>query len=355
MNKISFRQVLDRYQENNLAYGLLPLQNDMTAVISGRGGHILGPFLSEDGERITWTHPAFATRAGFQEFLALDSWNVGGDRIWIGPEIQFGTSDRTDFWGTVHAPSRLDPGQYRLDQPRGDQWRLSQDVTLTAYNLASGQKQLHLERLIRRVEDPLRHLADHTRLMAGVRFAGYEQMVSLSEAQHDHIMSETWSVVQLNPGGVLLIPASPRLEYSDYFDPIDEEHQTLHPDHARIKISGRRRFKVGYKAAHVFGRLAYFNHLDGGRAYLIVRNFFNNPSAPYIDEPPDRPGCHGHSIHVYNDDGSFGGFGELECNGQTIGGHTGRSSSNDQMVLWFYVGPSEAVTRLVPHLLGIEL
>lgn len=45
----------------------------------------------------------------------------------------------------------------------------------------------------------------------------------------------------------------------------------------------------------------------------------------------------------------------MECNGQTIGGMTGRSSSTDQMVLWLYIGPSSKVKNLIPHLVGVEL
>jgi hypothetical protein len=168
-------------------------------------------------------------------------------------------------------------------------------------------------------------------------------------------MSEAWSLVQLNPGGELLIPASPRLELTDYFQPVDEGLQTVYPNHVRLKITGDRQYKVGYKAAHVYGRLAYFNKIDDDQAYLIVRNFFNNPSAPYAEEPPLIPGRRGHSIHVYNDDGKSGGFGEMECNAQTIGGATDRSSSTDQMILWLYAGAAEKVKKLVPHLIGVEL
>jgi hypothetical protein len=242
-----------------------------------------------------------------------------------------------------------------LDQPKPDQWRLSQDMTLEAYNIASGQKELHLERLIRRVEDPLRNLSEYPDLTDSVLFVGYEQVVSLSENKRDDIMSEAWSLVQLNPGGVLVIPASPRVEYTDYYEPIDESLQTIHSDHVRLKITGDRQYKVGYKAAHVFGRLAYFNHFDDDQAYLIVRNFFNNPSVPYAEEPHELPGCRGHSIHVYNDGGQFGGFGELECNAQTIGGETGRSSSTDRLVLWLYLGAADEVKEIALHLVGIEL
>ena len=74
-----------------------------------------------------------------------------------------------------------------------------------------------------------------------------------------------------------------------------------------------------------------------------------------MEEPADRPGRRGDAIHVYNDDGMFGGFGELECHGQTIGGETGRSSSTDQMLLWVYVGPEHKLIEIATHLLDVEL
>jgi hypothetical protein len=353
--KISYDQIVARLEENDLSYGELILQNDVSIIISRHGGRIFGPFLSEGGESIFWTNNAFARPEAFKEFLGSGSWNIGGDRMWIAPEIQYHVPDRSDFWGSVFWPEQVDPGTYSLEQPESGQWRLSQDMTLQAYNLASGQKELHLERLIRQVDDPLRNVTVYPELMDGVSFAGYEQVVTLSERMRDDILSEAWSLTQLNPSGVLLIPASPCVEYTDYYEPIDGEHQAIYPDHVRLQITGNRQYKVGYKSAHVFGRLAYYNHLDDGRAYLIVRNFFNNPSMPYAEEPDHSPGCRGHSIHVYNDDGKAGGFGELECNLPTIGGDTGRSSSMDQLVLWLYVGAPDRVKEIGLHLLGIEL
>jgi hypothetical protein len=353
--KISYQQVVTRLEENDLPFGELALQNGVTIILSQHGGRIFGPFLSKEGESIFWTSDVFAGPDKFRAFLDSGSWNIGGDRMWIAPEIQYHVPDRNDFWGSVFWPAQVDPGTYSLEQPEPGQWRLSQDMTLQAYNLASGQKELHLDRLIRQVEDPLRNVTGYRDLVDGVLFAGYEQVVTLSDAKRDDIVSEAWSLIQLHPGGVLVIPASPRVEYTDYYEPVDESLQTICPDHVRLKITGDRQYKVGYKAAQVFGRLAYYNHLDDGRAYLIVRNFFNNPSAPYAEEPDHTPGCRGHSIHVYNDDGNAGGFGELECNAPTIGGETGRSSSTDELVLWLYVGAPEKVKEICLHLLGIEL
>jgi len=354
-NKITYRQVLSRLEENNLFHGPLTLHNGVTIIISQRGGRIFGPFLSPDSESIFWMNGVFAHSDSFREFLNSGDWNLGGERIWIGPEIQYNIQNRNDFWGTYNLPKQIDPGTYTLDQPRSGQWRLRQKMILDAYNLASGRKELHLERLVNKVEDPLRNLSDYQGLMDGVIFAGWEQTIFLSESKRDHIMSQAWNLVQLNPGGILLIPSSPKVEVTNYFEPIDEELQTIHDNYVALKITGNRQYKVGYKAAHVFGRLAYLNHLDDGRAYLIVRNFYNDPSGLYLEEPPDRPGWRGDSIYVYNDDGGFGGFGELECLGQAIGGITGRSSSTDRMALWLYVGDADKVKRIALHLLGIAL
>jgi hypothetical protein len=353
--RVSFQQVITSLEKNNQAYVTVTLQNEVNLIIPQRGARILGPFLSPDSESIFWLNPAFAQPDSYKQFLNSADWNIGGERVWIAPEIQYLVRDRADFWGTIRVPEAMDPGHYTLDQTSLNECRMTQRLTLPAYNLASGEKELQLERRISPAADPLRSLNNYEALVDGLIFAGYEHLIALSESKHDEIMSESWNLVQLNPGGQLLIPASPQVEYSDYYEPITPEFQSIHPNHVSLRITGDRQYKVGYKAAHVFGRLGYFNQLDDNRAYLIVRNFFNNPAAPYVEERAAWPGRRGHSVHIYNDDGALGGFGELECNGQAIGGVTARSSSADPFVLWLYVGAVDKVKQLIPHLLGIEL
>jgi len=67
-------------------------------------------------------------------------------------------------------------------------------------------------------------------------------------------MSEVWDLIQLNPGGEILLPVSPCVEYTDYYEPIDEDFHTVNPHDVRLKITGDRRYKVRYKATHLFGR-----------------------------------------------------------------------------------------------------
>jgi hypothetical protein len=353
-NKINLQTLIARLEENSLPYGILPLQNDIKVVITQRGGRI---FLFPDDRNpgLLWVNRAFREKDTFKEFLLSGHWNLGGDRIWIAPEVQYSISDRSDFNGSFHLQEEMDPGHYHLTQLDRNNWRLHQDFSMQAHILASGKKGLEISRLIRPVEDPIRYLDGYSKLIEGVKFAGYEQAVSLEEKSSDDIVSEVWSLIQLNPGGTLYIPTTGPVEYTDYLSPVDQEYFNIHPHYISLKITGDHHYKHGYKSPCVTGRLAYLNRLDAGNSYLIVRNFYNNPSAHYSEEAAHIPGRRGHSIHVYNDDGALGGFGELECNGQTIGGSSGRSKSIEQLVLWIYIGRSSQVETIAKHLLGIEV
>lgn len=351
-NAISYRQVLAALQGNGQVYGVLTLQAGVRIIVTRRGGRVLGPFLDEDAASLLWINAALASPAALADFIADDQWNLGGDRIWIAPEIQYNVHDRTDFWGTLHLPEQIDPGQYTLEACHGG-WRLTQAVTLEAHNLASGSKHLTLEREISLTADPLRALRDYDALLHGVTFAGYTQTTLLSENTSDIIVSETWNLAQLNPGGSLVIPVTAAPECSRYVGDVPVEALEAQEHRLCIPITGQQQYKVGYKAAYVTGRMGYFHTLEDGRSYLLVRSFNNDPSAHYSEEPPDQPGVNGHSIHVYNDGaGGFGGFGEMECNGQAIGGPTGRTYSADTFTMWLYVGDAAQIRRIGHILLG---
>jgi hypothetical protein len=352
-NRINLETVLTRLDENELFYQTLSWPNGLRMVITQRGGRLLGPFLDEKSPGLFWMNKAFSDREAFQQFLKSGDWNLGGERIWIAPEIQYGILDRTDFSGTLTLQTAIDPGNYRLEPDGTGGCRLSQDFNLEARVLAHGTKPLHIERLIKPVEDPLRNVKGYFELVHGTLYAGYEQIISLKETSRDDIVSEVWSLIQVNPGGRILIPSSPCLEYVDYLEPVDDSIIQVNPNYTSLKVCGLRQYKVGIKAPHVFGRLGYLNSFDRETSYLIVRNFFNNPSSYYSEEVDRLPGLRGNSIHIYNDDGELGGFGELECNGQTIGGATGRSETTEQLVTWIYIGETSRIERIALHLLGI--
>ena len=67
---VTFRQVIDRLQENGFDYAVLALQEGARAVVSGRGGRIFGPFFSENGKCSCWVNGAFAEGDAFERLLA---------------------------------------------------------------------------------------------------------------------------------------------------------------------------------------------------------------------------------------------------------------------------------------------
>ncbi len=345
-----FDMVMARLAENNLAFATLALQNGVTAVVTARGGRILGPFLAT-GASVTWLNACWADKDAFRDFLKSNVWNQGGDRVWIAPEIQFAVKDRKRFWETLATPPEMDPEEYRISSAPGS-CRLEKEFDLPLYYPTQGRKALFIERIVRPAPDPLRYLSGSGDY-ADVCYAGYSHDITLHNRDDSEAMAESWNLSQVKPGGELHIKIydGATLTPVDYYEPVDETHQTVLADRVVLKITGKRRYKVGYKAAQVTGRLAYLRHGDDC-SLLYIRHFFSNPSSFYNEEPPLSPGVKGFSVHAYNDAGDGGGFGEIEANGQAVGGESGRNVAVDTFVTWMYAGSRQGVETVFHTLMG---
>jgi hypothetical protein len=335
-------------------YQVMALADGFSLIVTQRGGRIFS-FLP-DGDPLCWINPVLESPDAFAAAIAEGVWNLGGERIWIAPEVQYNSSDRTRFMKTLLFPPQMDPAAYTFEADATSA-RLKTQMTLQAYNLGSGSTTLTVEHHIRTgLPNPLRALKTFDMLMHGVAYAGFMRTVHLATATTDPLYSESWCLMQLNPGGTMLISTTVAdAEVSTYFGDPAPDSLTVVDGAYRLALTGRREYKVGYKAAHVTGRLGYLNTLADGRGYLIIRNYFNNPSAIYAEEPPRLPGVNGHSVHVYNGGGDFGQMGELEVTGQTIGGVSGRASSTDDFVLWVFSGAREQLQAIGRLLLGVTI
>lgn len=353
-NGVTFTQVCAALDACGEDYGVLPLQGAARLVITRRGGRVFGPFLSADAPSLNWISAALASGDGLRALIESGAWNLGGERLWIAPEFAYNIGDRFAFDASYHLPAAVDPASYTLARDGGS-WALRAEMTLAAQGLpGGGEKRITAARTVRPAADPLRALSRGDELTDGVTFAGYEHTVTLTERDDSPLPAETWVLIQLNPGGQLVLPVTPAVEVLDYFGGLPDSARAVHGDHIRVDITGAQRFKAGYKAAGVHGRLAYFAPADL-QPYLLVRAFFVNPSAPYVEEPPQQPGASGQAVHVYNDDGGLGGFGEMECSGQAVGGGTGRSASADTFTLWAYAGPVDKLRAIARALLGVAV
>lgn len=351
MDCITIDRVLRALKAAGVPCGVLDLSDGYRLVVVGRGGHALGPF-DAAGRSVLWLNPAaWQSEEVYCRFIGEGQWNVGGERLWIAPEIRFTVRNRADFWGSYVLPPAMDPGSYRLDAT-GSTVVLSGEAALSRFNPVEDEVCLRIRRCYRPVANPLRHLRALADLGDDVAYAGFSHDVAIDlQRPVGEAAVEAWTLAQVIPDGTLIVPATPGVEIEDYYEPIDDRHLQVVSGGVLLAVTGRRRYKVGFRAPHLIGRVGFFKRCPDGQAELIVRNFFNDPSSDYVEEPAERLGCRGLSVHVYNDGGVFGGFGELECNGRTIG-PGGRTSGSDEFAFWFFKGAETKVRRVSEALLG---
>lgn len=349
----SYRTVIQRLDEHDISHRTVVLGDSSLLLISQRGARLYGPFRSETDTSENWMPEAFSSAEAFAALITSQHWNVGGERVWIGPEIQYMIPVRSDYWGSYDLPAAMDPGEHSWEAGDSD-YVLTRRNTLQGYNLGSGQVDLDVRISVTPAAHPLRFTSAYIQGLRDVRFAGYTQRVELTCAGGAPLLSESWNLAQVRPGGQALISATPLVEVTDYYEP-SADFVDVTPGAVRARITGDRRYKIGVKAPHAYGRVGYFRDGAGGRASLLVRNFANDPSSVYAEEPDFSEGVLGDSIHLYNDDGALGGFGELEARGRTIGGETGRRSVADEFTSWWFFGAPEELDRVSEQLLGVGL
>lgn len=348
----TYLQVIARLDEHEIGHRSLTLADESLLLISERGARIYGPFLSVDSPSANWLPNAFCDPDAFTEFIRSEHWNIGGERVWVGPEIQFMIPDRSNYWESYDLPTSMDPGVHEWASDTSAELR--RGMTLRGFTLATGETKLEMILDVETASNPLRHLDREQDLLQRVDFAGYVQRVSMRLVGGDALLSESWNLAQVRPGGVALIPATPVAQVTDYYEPSDGVVSTVAGGIAG-SITGDRRYKIGVKAAHVNGRVGYYRVSADGQSSLLVRSFANDPSSVYAEEPDFLPGVLGDSIHLYNDDGGLGGFGELEARGRTIGGSTTRTHSVDEFTSWWFRGTPTDLDRVAMNLLGMPI
>ena len=351
---IPFTSISERLKEQKQDFSVILLHNSHSIIVTNRGGRVFGPFQGEHSAGIFWANAAFEEKSKFEVFIASGDWNLGGDRIWVAPELSLFTKNRKDFYATTSPQPSLDPGSYTFENIPGG-IRLTQHVQADVYESDIMHKSFYMEKVLRPAADPLRQLSRYATLTEGVTYCGYQQTVTVEDTSPESpLYLEGWNLCQVVPGGKIYSPYNGEFEFVDYYDPV-ESLQTVRPDCAVLSATGNRRYKVGYPSAIVTGRAAYLLPLENGEYCLYVKNYFNNPSNVYCCEPFDQPGKTGCSLFVYNDDGGLGGFTEFENTFQTLGGDTQLISSTDSVQNWFYYGSLQRVTEIAKTLMGITL
>jgi hypothetical protein len=348
---INAATVTARLVEMAIPHEILAVGADASIIVSAYGGRVYGPFFGDDVSA-NWIPDAFADASQFAELIGSEFWNVGGERIWIGPEIAFMIPNRDDYWGSYMMPASLDPGKHTLTRD-GDTVVLRRTATLESFVEPTGTTVVEVEIRVRAAAHPLRHLRGEFAHTSTMDFAGYTSEVTIHQSTALPILAESWNLTQIPAGGIALVSAVPQAQVTDYYEPVGDLLTPVTGGVA-VTITGADRFKLGFAAPHVFGRVGYLTAGANGSASFLLRNSLTDPAAEYSEEPDFAPGHRGDPIHIYNDDGGLGGFAELEARGRPIGAPDVPARTTDAVTTWWFRGEESTIAGIARSLTGID-
>lgn len=345
-----------RLAERGIPFRRLSVGPDASVVVSSYGSRVYGPFFGA-GASQSWLPDAFGSADAFARLHESGAWNVGGDRVWIGPEIEYMIPERERYWDTYAMPASIDPGTHVISGPP-DEVVMHRHARLASFVSAPGvHTSVDLTLRVRPAPDPLRGVAP---LPAGVDFAGYATEITLSQTAGGSAVvapAESWILLQVIAGGTALVPGARSMRVTDYYEPVDCLLRRV-PGGASVGITGADRFKIGFAAPHVTGRLGYLRALEEDRAVLFVRASPVHPGLEYTEEPDVVPGHRGDALHIYNDDGGLGGFAEMEARGTPASSSVAAAGTErpvtDRFASWWFRGPVEAIHDIADQLVHID-
>lgn len=351
-NHVTLLEVKSRLEEQGIAYEILEVGNGMKLLLTQRGARAIGPFLGEEGESVFWLNKAFKDADAFARFVGEGAWNLGGERLWLQPELRLFCEAPEKFDIDYIVQPGIDPGNWEIERTQ-KRIVLRQDTEFKALDNGTTKRCL-IERAYWPAENPLRYAACDG--LKNVTYYGFFQHIDLVDKTPENpVRLEPWLLTQMTPGGTVIVPYFGNFSYDDYYEPVGDLLDD-HPgfdglSYAELQATGYTKYKVAFKSATTFGRMAHLQKA-GDFWRLMIRNYYNDPSLAYGGEPWKRVGELGTSTYFYNDNGLSGGFLEFENACTPVDDETHRSSSDTS--LWFFEGSKREISAIMRILLGVN-
>ncbi|MBU3666542.1 MAG: hypothetical protein FGM15_11800 [Chthoniobacterales bacterium] len=242
------------------------------------------------------------------------SWNLGGERLWVGPEYSWfwKQTERLDF-EQYQVPPGLDPDRWSVTALSANACEASLQLDLRCHH-ADRHLRLHILRRFELLDDEALALRGAA---AGLAVTTSMQIHGGTPGQ----AADLWSLIQVPAGGKMLMPLAGPAKARDYFDPCPPGEIDEAGGFFSLNIGGSAVFKIGVGPDRIAGRIAYVRAV-GGRWLVLERSFPVHAALPYCDAPLDAQGTQGDAAQFFNDGGKFGVFGEMEHRSPAI--HCGR-------------------------------
>jgi hypothetical protein len=336
-------------QQLGLNYQRLEVEGGGHLIVLERGGRVIGVFCEEHSENTVWVHPRLSDlELAFDQYVSGTEWNIGGDRTWISPEVEYHVADISSFWDSYRIQQSIDPGHYKLKSKEEGSVTLQQNFVVNAYR-SNKQLTLDLKKRISLVPDPLTKMGKLGPTIS-YTYVGYSLDCTLINLNDEPVPLSLWNLVQLPSGGEIVISTRGKAAVHDFFMPSGPSHLSVRAGEVRFKLDAQSQHKISIKVSYVTGRAGYIREGKDGKYYLLIRQFEVDPSAEYLDVPVHALSDKGHCVQCYNDNGELGQFGELEYHTPVMERTQGNKTLQDKSQIWCYLGRLEDMQR-IQHLL----
>lgn len=280
---------------------------------------------------------------------------IGGDRLWIAPEVAYMWPDlaqsRVDPFGTYDLPAEMDPGQWAV-LAEGDGWiELSADMNLVDHRNGA-RVSLQALRLIAASPLPADWPAD----LPAIAFTHRHQLNILEG--DDQAWVGIWHLLQMPVGGTLICPTTRPTTFppQDYYSPFRSQDITVTDQAVHFHALGDSIIKMGLPAEAITGRMAYLRPLADGRLSAIVRGFLPQPGAPYIDVPRSFDSTlGGDALQAFCSDQGDAGFTEMEYHEPGLNLASGLRQTHGGCWTLATAGPPRLVSQQIQQLLGVPV
>ncbi len=314
------------------------------------GGRVLGLFAPGDARNFYWVNPALLGVATARDFFGSSRWqNLGGERTWLGPELDFFYPRYPDL-AEYRPPDPFDRNIFEVARDEG-LIRLSTAFSVKSRR-ANALLELRLTKTVGPAANPLRHDRAYSRLRS-LRFAGYSLRTTLDFVKKPAtpVSAGIWNLTQLPHGGEMIIPAYGVPDPAVFFGAVPAGCLRVQGSLVRYRMDSPGDHKIGLPSFNTTGRIGYLLRTDG-TADLVVKNIFGNPSGEYPDAPSSGPSEKGYGVEACNVmNESLGAFSELEYHTPAVG--ETEFQVDDRSQAWGYRGDPEEIGAVAEMLLGL--
>jgi len=264
------------------------------------------------GEPTLWENPNWS-----------GDWNVGGDRLWLGPEIDWfwKKTDRPDI-RFYDVPSSIDDDQWVAESSGSDCCKIRKAGRID-HQRTDHYVEFELTRAFSRVALPALN--------------GFESAIAYETVNQLQLLDGTpgqpmdlWSLLQMPSGGRMFVSVLPKSQFRNHYEPIPNARWTDNDGLMELQVSGSELYKIGLAPDSVLGRMAYVRESSNGDYLVIYRNITPQFRRPYCDVPLSEPDSQGDAIQIFYDGGRYGQMGEIEHHSPALVAGSGDQTLEDR-------------------------